>query len=214
MPWIFGRITHPHSAIETIVNWLNSNSLEAIIVRETASNEHIHFHLNFEKTFSTFTQRFRKKFPNLDGNEKKSFKQTKDTQQDIFNVDCYCCKGNDENTLPDVALAKLPKYTQEYIKECHDAYWKVNQSLKHKNKKEEKISAVDAVIEILPKQEFDNWNSIAKMVIYKHTMKYLNGKVLDDFIVKRIVYGVANKLGIHEFHKEQFYRLFGEELDI
>jgi hypothetical protein len=87
----------------------------------------------------------------------------------------------------------------------------------------------------------DDWSQDNKRILYKATMKYLDSlskvslsKVKkecdeygveeegdeygveegdeDDIIVRRIIYGVANKLGINEFHEEQFHRIFGDDV--
>jgi hypothetical protein len=79
------------------------------------------------------------------------------------------------------------------------------------------LTAVDGVIAMMKKNNtrpITEWTQENTRILYKSTMEYLGSQseVLDDLIVRRIIYGVANKLGINEFHEEQFHRIFGDDV--
>ena len=75
-----------------------------------------------------------------------------------------------------------------------------------------KIAAIAAIADKL--SDLTVWNLQARRKIYNECLKFIgdNNGVLDDMIVKRFVYGVANKLHLLGFHQEQFNRIFGEDL--
>jgi len=237
MPYIHFR-THRLDLWEAMGTFLLQNGSNILSIKEIdAERPHIHTVLLFDKTKSTFWQRLKKKFPDLDGNKDFSISEVKDTPQDLQNILQYICKGETiesvvveaNNTssaittkLPDVILHH-PKEHYDIMKLCND-YWIKNAELKASNikvqvdktQKEKKMSFTEECILQLRKQSPkykwsmspNDMKSVFQVVIMKLGEK---SKVFDRSIIRRLVFGVLNVLCPSESSDYHFSKSFSSE---
>lgn len=103
-----------------ICNFVRQRAEVVIMVKEIDANRpHIHSVITeFKQTRSTFRQQLLRQFPLLA--DRNHSIQTKD---DMSAQVRYCCKGENENTMPDVLFTSID------VSEFHKAYWQVNREL-------------------------------------------------------------------------------------
>lgn len=213
------RIHYGSINVEDIISFIKDKSTPVIIVRETHSaRPHIHCVIQPKKTVSTFRQQMLVKFPTVKGNGVYSL----ETVKYFGGVIRYCCKGDNEVSLPDVLYTV---YTNELIKYFHLCYHKlllgdgeaassdrseVNSDVKPKSKKAvswtEKVfkELIEYEVEVRTIQQYHNlYNPTeseekkykdSKLVLFTHMLRcYGNtAKQIDDFILQRHFKGFLN----------------------
>jgi len=195
------------------VDFVTRLSCKCILVREDADEEvkrdHSHLLVYYNKTLSTFRQKFKLKFEGYDGNKDFSMKDASEDGEKPF---WYICKGNGLGQMPNV-LYKMD-YTENDIKVYHEAGWAyVNEMIAKKAVnvthakivKEKKdpdtfvMRCAKDLKERYPQGRYGKWNFAIpsdREKVYDAVMDNLGelGKSLDEFIIYRHMGGVMNQL--------------------
>jgi len=207
--WIHLRLTVSQDFILGFTDWLRLTVVKYLIVFETSVEgvEHYHCHFLFVNDSKSPMEAFRKKlvaqFPFLIGNKQYSLAITNDE----YKHDCYICKGDNLETLPVVTGKSALKYKDEYIEDCHKAYWSNRKEYLTISKKKTFVSAIADEC-----KDIDTTKSILiiRKEIFATTLKMLgkNGKSLDEIILRRLVNGVMNMIIPHQFAAYIYDRTF------
>lgn len=212
------RITRPQSEQLAIAEWLKGKTHNLLSVSEVGKEEenpHSHTIILYNKTISTLRQQLIKEFPILKTGNRNQFYAISE-KNDIEAQERYLCKGNSLEEMPYV-LTKTFKYTDEYIKKKHEEYWEINKSLKESgplnsgaDKKPRTLTFPQYCVEEMGNEMAKNMkydNDDHKYLVFKHVMKCLGkkGKIIDEFIIRRLVNGVFNIIDPRGT-QEYFYR--------
>jgi len=129
MPYFHLRLDH-RSAEDLAKNldWLlrlpNNNSFTVL---ESKSNGTPHTHSLFTdaRSLSRVRALWKAKFPEYNGQEDKCYQLVIVPDHEVVKAECYLCKGDDLNTLPNV-LQRIGKYKlfPTYTDDRHYEYWK------------------------------------------------------------------------------------------
>lgn len=226
MPFLHFRI-HRLDIWEPIRDFLIREGTHILSVYESdAGRPHIHSVFQFPKTKSTFGQRLKKKFPNLEGNKDFSISEVKDTPEDLQNILQYICKADSKTDTPDVRFVS-PNFNEDNKAEIfrlHNEYWRVNSELKESNVQEvttkQKAPRAKTFTELVlleVKRECPNhkWdmNEISMSLVFDVVMKKLGEKVktFDRQVLRKIVFGVLNVLCPSQSRNYHFKKSFGHE---
>lgn len=209
--WLHLRLTVSTQFIESFEGFLKQLASKYLCVFEISKEgvEHYHLHFMYMKTMSTFRQKMLKEFASLKGNSQYAMAETEDEKAH----DRYICKGVDNQTLPVVKYSSALKYTEEYVKLMHTAYWEINKEIKQVSTKRCKT---ETFMEYVLKQEsITSINTSIDMTmirrqIYMCVMKCLGqkSKILDESIIRRMVNGVMNVIIPHRFSEWMYERCF------
>ncbi|WP_295651243.1 hypothetical protein [uncultured Mucilaginibacter sp.] len=172
--------------------------------------EHSHTIIDV-KNKSTFIQQFHKKFnKKYVGNKSYSCEELRDTPEMNYQ---YCCKGNNENELPDV-LYSGGLFVGD-IEKYHQAYWVLNKQMSKKNetiKKAVTTTFMDKVIKncsaqlirdicyynniYSPSESEQKKKELVDFDLYKIMLKNFGSlsKILDASIEDRMFKGLVNKI--------------------
>lgn len=114
-----------HDDADRVMHWIHgSGAKNWFVVRETdAARPHFQGIIETEKAQQTHKKQIKAEFPNFNGNKDYSLKQCKESIEDLMT---YYCKGDSEDTLPDVIADTFVHNTEER----HELYWKKNRELK------------------------------------------------------------------------------------
>lgn len=139
--------------------FLDSDGGAYLVVRELAeSNSHYHAIIHSKKKLPAFRSAFvRAVLDGQHGNGAYSITRVKD----IDKYERYMTKGDSEAELPVVVGRNGVKYNDEWVRETHDRYWKVNDEL---NAKRRKLSMVEAVV-CMAKEEKIAWSNREKLAL-------------------------------------------------
>jgi len=211
--WIHLRLTVSTQLIDSFEGFLKQQCSKYICVFEISKEgvEHYHLHFMYMKTMSAFRQAMQKQFTELQkvGNGTYSMAATTDEPAH----DAYVCKGADKNTLPVIKYNSSLKYTQEYVKQSHEAFWLKNAEIRQVSTKRTKS---ETFLEYVLKQEaitsLDVTQDMSRLRkhIFLCVMKCLGqkAKILDECIVRRMVNGVLNVIIPHRFSEWMYERCF------
>jgi len=229
MPLLHVRVTHESTDLLTeVAVWCHKNSKLYLCVEEQANNKHCHIVLDYPKSRANFIKLFNNKFPQLNGNREKSIADLRTTL--TINLE-YLCKGEKLGDLPKVLLSNLSTVTvvSTTIEDYHQNYWSKHQRLEkeklkafqelpliEKTKKQKKDTWFEKTcndfIEDIGERKF-RWNTDDILWITDYVLKKLGNsrKIIDEFIVKRFVWGLYNHYIVSskddELLKEQSIRL-------
>lgn len=198
---------------ESVHRWCQKNTVKYFMMQELGcAEEKLHFHILIHSKISKhgLYQNFRKKFEGkLSGKNKDfCFKDAK-SPQDVEQLAQYCCKGY----LPwkqqksDYKLyACSNDFTKEDFDEYHKCFWAYNDQLARERqvynepvKKKEKTKTfvqvcIDFIKKETPRRDFDPCFEPDQIYVLDVVLDHLGemAKGLDDFIVRRHVYGIFN----------------------
>ena len=211
--WLHLRLIVSTQLIDSFEGFLKETCCKYLCVFEISSAgvEHYHLHFMYMQTMSAFRQAMQKRFKELQkaGNGTYSLAVTTDEPAH----DSYICKGENNVTLPVIKYRSSLKYTDEYVKQSHDAYWIKNAELRKVNPKRNKAETFMEYV--LKQEEITTINTTIDMrlirkTIYLCVMKCLGqkAKVLDECIVRRMVNCVMNVIIPHRFSEWMYERCF------
>lgn len=208
--WIHLRLTVSEEFIQEFGSWLKTKVCKYVIVFEISKEgvEHYHCHFQFingsKKPLEAFRKILVSKFEMLVGNKQYALAVT----ENEFKHDCYICKGESLNVLPIIKFSSITiKYTEEYILKCHTTFWEVNKEIRTLIKKK---SFVTSIAEMCSGMDSTKSLVFIRREIYNTTMSQLgiNGKALDEVIIRRLVNGVMNILVPFKFSEFMYERTF------
>ena len=223
MPLLRVRVTNESTEFLTeVTNWCaDQPGADVYISCEEISHKGVkHFHLivDFNKTLSTFNQRFSKQFPQLVGNKSKSITEA---TEDLATNLRYVCKGHNHETDPVVLYSKI---SFELIAQYHKEYWENNltharqqtekritdmcatnreicANIKEKKRIKPWMEKITEEFEAQYKTDVIDGNKLeftydkkSITCITRFVLKKLGNsrKILDSFVIKRMVLGLLN----------------------
>lgn len=124
-----------------ISGWLSRYADTFIAVREGGSdNPHIHVLFRSTQRLSALRKACQRAFPG--GNGSYSLKQC---AADVSGYERYICKGESEDSLPEIVCRQGIEYTDDWIKDQHSAYWVNNQAIRENRVARKRIKSATAV---------------------------------------------------------------------
>lgn len=213
------RLTDPdRSNLEDVTLWLRSEGVLHISVFEVSINEVAHMHAVIEiQNISTSRKHFLKKFPKYHGNSSYTWAVCRET---IYHNLCYCCKGKSLGEFP-IVLANPKEYDIQYY---HDEYWKNRGDLQNAEKKiiskrQKAKPWFEQVCDKFKERKTREYTycRVDLEILQDFIMHELanSSKILDEFIVKRMVLGLLNAVTPSEpKHKRKLFdKMFPEFSD-
>lgn len=191
-----------HQRFPDVIAFIKSVSSQFLCVEEVGDEgrPHMHCHVRFDRTLSTFRQKFRKQFPEFVGNRDYSLSERREVQE---RLDRYLCKGSCREIPPVIAAMYGSLYTQEYVSECQRLYWVEQDEIASRNSRSSSVSRQPSFVEYCIDEclqtisnEHQASEPVMKVHIFKTVLRCLGkkAKILDGCIINRLCYGVMNRL--------------------
>lgn len=149
-------------------------------VREVAdNNEHWHFYIRTNKKLQAFRTALLRDVPGLRGNGSYSIAQCRDEEA----YERYCCKGENEETLPEVVWSYGFDAGAERVRALHDAYWDAHGPAQARKRK---LPVADTVLDICKRTaiKWDDRRAIVRLYIKELVSR---NKPVNTFAIKAAV---------------------------
>jgi len=131
---------------DSIVDWLASHGSYVVVAEGGDSNPHVHALLECDLDIRMLRQNLRRKLQFLRGNGDYSLTSVRDGEK----YERYICKGESDSCLPSIVSRMGVRFTEDWVKERHGAYWQLQADYKsrHKRKGLHSSTIVEKVEEI------------------------------------------------------------------
>jgi len=227
----------PDDLPQRYVAWLQERKYDCLVVMEKhqmmGAPTRPHLHVSIHTTFSNehYVKEFRKTFPEVKGQKMQGSHICISQEHN----DNYCLKGYKDritrHIVEPVILYKTDMYTDEYINERHEEFWRVNDNIQA-NLTPQDISACSVVVierkktraptwlEKIPEKciaDYPMWEwdaSISsKARIYKVVIRELGRavKCISGRRIREICDGVQNTLAPEDTENEFWSKTYPEE---
>lgn len=208
--------------------FIKQNSTQYLGILEKKDSGQPHMHVNFLCNLSE--SKIRKNLFEPDGRGKmsKSLGPINMTDEDIYRMDKYICKGEQSGYVKDlnplVHLQSNVKYSDDYIQKCHEDYWETNEKLKKSgslvlvksDKKKYKNFVHKNAVELQGKGYKCN-SLVDRKIVFDHLMENLgkDAKVFDIGVLGKLMNGVFNvidPMGSKELWREKYFSEYENRL--
>lgn len=129
MPYFHIRFDHRSAEdlakhLDFLLRLPNNNSF-TVLESKSDGTPHTHSIFSDNRSMSRVRALWKAKFPDYDGKDDKCYQLKEIPSEEIIKAECYLCKGDDLNTLPNV-LQRIGKYKlfPTYTDDRHYEYWK------------------------------------------------------------------------------------------
>jgi hypothetical protein len=184
------------------IDYIKANTLSCLVVQENAdediNRDHMHAQIMINIQMKSWRNKFKEAFPDLKGNSDYSLTLVRDTMK----MDYYICKGKDVASPPCIRYRHGIRYTEEYIKSCHDQYWIINKEVKKKEKMD-KLGIRDEVVKLC-KDHGTSWSDRDTITEYFLLVMKKYGKDIDIFRARARIQGIQLELCANEDYKRYF----------
>lgn len=174
-----------------LVAWLTAVATCYFVVREPGSNNenpHVHVYFESEKKLAALRKDFQRKFPSNAGNGGYSLKECDD---DIDAYGRYMCKGLDKESMPDVYARQGMEYTDEWVKQKHDAYWVSNDQLMKNKRKRVQMGNIVEKVELECKAKGIRWDDRKAIAMVYIDLYVGAAKPINTFFARQVVNTVS-----------------------